>query len=79
MASFGEAARKQQPEKPDDDFQILGGTLLVEVAVDPSRLEVLYDQIRDAARRGVLAGYTDAAEEIARFEQPQDSTGGATP
>ncbi|SDT74291.1 hypothetical protein [Actinoplanes derwentensis] len=78
MASFGDAA-KQQPDEPDGDFTILGGTLLVEVAVDPSRLEVLYGQVRDATRRGVLDGYADAAEEIARFEQAQDTAGGAAP
>jgi hypothetical protein len=79
VASFGDAAKNRNDEQPDSGFEILGGTLLVEVAVDQSRLEVLYEQIRDAARRGVLDGYADAAEEIARFEQAQGATDGARP
>jgi hypothetical protein len=65
--SFGDASKK----KKDDEggFEVLGGTLLVEVAVDPKRIQVLYDQVKAATKQGVLDGYAEAAAEIATADQ----------
>lgn len=65
MGSFGDSAKKND----DSGFHVLGGTLLVEAAVAPERLEALYAQVKAATKRGVLDGYAEAATEIAAADE----------
>lgn len=76
MGSFGDSLKAEQDAKKkkeeSEGFELLGGTLLVQIAVDPARMQGLYQQIREAAKQGVLDGYNDAAAEIAGRDRPAD-------
>jgi hypothetical protein len=70
VGSFGDKATKKDDEKTEG-FQLLGGTLLVEVAVDRERMQVLYEQVKEATKQAVLDGYEEAAAAIVAADQAQ--------
>lgn len=76
MGSFGDGAKNKDE---NSGFEVLGGTLLVEVAVDPTRLETLYEQVRAATKRGVLDGYAEAAAQIATADDVDAQGAGGRP
>ncbi|MGK5677494.1 hypothetical protein [Actinoplanes sp. URMC 104] len=74
MPSFGDGTGPKKKHKPADGddldgFEVLGGSVVLQLAVDPSRLEAVYEQVRAATRQGVLDGY---AEAIALINAPGD-------
>lgn len=61
--SFGRRAQEETPEP--EDFQVIGGQLIVQIDLTPSEksLEAWYQAIKETTARAIRDGYAEAVGE----------------